>query len=110
MTLSPWLIHTWWRSADRPKAVEQGAFLGHVQEGAPEFAAPLTGRAAFFDGAAKLVAHHLLAIADPEDRQTCCRTTACGARGLFSSGTPAGDPDRMMPLGVEPLERGGGRL
>ena len=32
----------------------------------------------------------------------------CGARGLSSHITEAGPPDRMMPLGLQPLEGLGG--
>ena len=55
--------------ADFPQAVEQHAGFGHGEERAAEFARAFAVRAARFDRAAELVAHHLLAVADAEDRQ-----------------------------------------
>jgi hypothetical protein len=83
--------------ADRPQSVEQRAILGDGDEGAAELALPLA-LVAGLDPSAELVAHHLLAVANAENRQPGLEQL-CGARGLPSSGTPAGEPDRMMPLG-----------
>ncbi len=54
--------------ADRPQPVEQRAFLGDGDEGAAELALPFA-LVAGLDPAAQLVAHHLLAVADAEDRK-----------------------------------------
>jgi hypothetical protein len=48
--------------------------------------------------AAELVSHHLLAVADAEDRHAAVEQPLRRARAALV-GTPAGDPDRMMPLG-----------
>ena len=43
-TRSPWLIHTWWRLAELPQAVEQRAFADDLDEGAAELAIVATAR------------------------------------------------------------------
>lgn len=55
--------------ADLPQSVEKDAGLGDGQEGAAEFAVALAVGAAGLDPAAELLAHHLLAVADAEDRE-----------------------------------------
>ena len=87
--------------ADLPQAVEQRAILGDGDEGSPEFALPLA-LVAGFDPAAELVAHHLLAVADAEDRQARLEQHLRRARAPFLR-HPGGrsrqdDPFRLHPL------------
>ena len=57
------------------------------------------------DVAAELRGHHLLAVADAEHRHARRRRSAAATRGLSSSVTEAGPPERMMPLRPQPVER-----
>ena len=61
--------------AHLPQTVEQHARLGHGQERAAEFA-----RIAGLDHAAQLLAHHLLAITDAQDRQSAVKQRLGRAR------------------------------
>ncbi len=65
---------------DLPQPVEQRAFGGDGQEGAAKFAA-FAGFMAGPHFAAKLVAHHLLAITDAEDRDACLEQQPAGRAG-----------------------------
>ena len=68
--------------AHLPQPIEQRARFGHRQESAPEFAAftRLVPRA---DLAAKLLAHHLLAITDAQNRQAAVKQQLRCARAAF---------------------------
>ena len=94
--------------ADRPQPVEQGAILGHGQEGAAEFAAAFAV-APPLDRAAELVAHHLLAVADAEDRQAAVEQGLRRARAALL-GHAGGRSRQDDALGREPLERRLGAL
>ena len=90
--------------ADAPQPVEQGAILGHGEEGAAELAAALAIGAARLDRAAKLVAHDLLAVADAEDRELAVEQSLRGARAAFlgHAGGRAGEDDAARR---KPFER-----
>ena len=109
VTLSPWLIHTWWRSPTAHRPSNKAHSSVTVEEGAAELAAALALAAAGLDGAAQLVAHHLLAVADAKDRQAAVEHGLRRARAILlgHAGGGAGQDDA---LGREPLERGVGRL
>jgi hypothetical protein len=68
--------------ADVPQPVEQRAVLCDGQEGAAEFALPLTV-AARFDPAAELVRHDLLAVADTQDGEAAVEEDLRRARAAF---------------------------
>jgi hypothetical protein len=89
--------------ADLPQPVEQLAVLGHGQERAAELAA-FAGLVPGADFAAELVGHDLLAVADAEDRQPALEQRDRRARAALL-GTPAGEPGKMIPLRLQPLER-----
>ena len=98
-TWSPWLIHTWWRLARLPQAVEQRAVAGDLDEGAAELA--MVGRR---DPAAELLRHGLLAVADAEDRQARVEEVLRRARAVVPRhrGGAAGEDDALR---LQPLER-----
>jgi hypothetical protein len=79
VTRSPWLIHTWWLRLD-------------VEEGAAELAV-----VAALDLATELRAHHLLAIADAENRDAGLEDSLRRARaaGLGGGSRPAGQDHRL---------------
>ncbi len=99
--------------ADVPEAVEQRAFLGHGEEGAAEFAAfaRLVPGAHF---AAELVAHHLLAVADAQDRHAGLEQDfgARGAAFIGHSGGRAGQDDAfgLQAGGMRPRPARTGRF
>ena len=86
--------------AHRPQAVEQQAFLGHRQEGAAELA-----RIPRLDRATELVAHHLLAVTDAEDRHAGIEHYLRRTRRSFL-GHPGGRSRQDDALGLQPLEGG----
>ena len=94
--------------ADRPQPVEQGAILGHGEEGAAEFAAALALAAAGLDGAAELVGHDLLAVADAEDGEAAVVQRLRRARAALLGHAGGGARKDDAP-GGEPVERRFGR-
>ena len=95
--------------ADLPQPVEQRRILGHRQERPAEFARPFALGAAGLDPAAQLVAHHLLAVADAEDRQPAVEQCLRRARAILL-GHPGGRSRQDDALGLQPLEGRRGAL
>ena len=101
VTLSPWLIHTWWRSPTCHSPSNSAQGFGDGQEGAAELAAfaGLVARAHF---AAELVRHHLLAVADAEDRQAAVEQHLRRAGAAFV-GHAGGRARQDDALGLQPV-------
>ena len=87
---------------DLPEAVEQHAAFGNGQIGAAELAA-LAGLVARADLAAELVRHHLLAVADAEDRQAAVEQDLrrAGTAFLGHAGRRSRQDDA---LGLQPVK------
>ena len=89
--------------ANLPQAVKQHAFLGNLDKRAAEFT-PFTGLVPWPHLAAELVRHHLLAIADAEDRQAAVKQDLRRPRTAFLG--HAGRRSRQdNPLRLQPVKR-----
>ena len=93
----------------RPQPVEQRARFGHGEESAAEFAAAFAIDATRLDGAAELVTHHLLAIADAENGKLAVEQCLRRARAVLL-GYTGGRARQNDALGSEPVERRLGRV